>query len=189
MDATPPQRPFTVDEFHRLGEAGVLGSQERVELFDGRVVEMVPIGSRHAACVRRLDRLLGALVGGDLIVDTQNPVWLDEHRELIPDLLVLEQRGDLYATAHPRPADVRLVIEVADTTVHYDRDLKIPRYGAAGIRESWLVDVQNGVIEVFRAPSPRSGYSDSVRFSSGESFKSPCIGGTPVAVDDVFGHR
>lgn len=187
MDVAPPQRPFTVDEFHRLAEAGVLGHEERVELFDGMVIEMAAIGSRHAASVRRLNRLFSALDAADLVVDVQNPVHIDEHTELVPDVMLLKPQEDFYRAAHPRSDDVLLVIEVADTTVHYDRDSKMRRYGEAGIREAWLVDLPNRLVEVFRGPSPDGGYVESARFSAGEIVESTVVRELAIPVDDILG--
>lgn len=187
MDATLRQRSFTVDEFHRLGEAGILGSEERVELLDGQVLEMAAIGSRHAACVRRLIRMLGRLLPEDYLLDAQNPVHVDEGTELVPDLSILRARPDYYAAAHPRPEDLLLLIEVADTTLHYDRNVKMPRYGAHGIRESWLVDLRNACVERFHEPSPASGYLHSTVFSVGASVESTRIPGLSLAVKDILG--
>ena len=187
MGGVLPQRPFTVDEFHRLGDVGILDSHERVELLGGQVIEMAAIGSRHAACVRRLLRLLGEQVESELVVDVQNPVHIDDVTELVPDLMLLQPRGDFYAKAHPRPDDVLLVIEVADTTLHYDRNLKMSRYGAAGIREAWLVDLPNRLIEVFHDPSPESGYTHSTGFPEGGAVESLSVPGLSVPVDDVLG--
>lgn len=187
MGALLPQRPFTVEEFHRLGEVGILDRQERVELLNGQVIEMAAIGSRHAACVRRLLRLLGKEVGSELVVDVQNPVHIDDVTELVPDLMLLQPRGDFYASAHPRPEDVLIVIEVADATLHYDRNLKISRYGTAGIREAWLVDLPNRLIEVFHDPSPESGYTQSAGFPEGAAAESISVPGLSLQVADVLG--
>jgi Uma2 family endonuclease len=187
MDTVLPQRPFSVAEFHRLAEAGILDRKERVELLDGLVIEMAAIGSRHAATVRRLNRLFAAHAAAELVVDVQNPIHIDEYTELVPDLMLLKPREDFYEAAHPRPEDVLLVVEVADTTLSYDRDLKMRRYGEAGIREAWLVDLPNRVVEVFGAPSREGGYTESARFSAGESVESTCIPGLSLHVDDIVG--
>jgi Uma2 family endonuclease len=130
---------FTVGEYHRMGEAGVFHEDDRVELIDGQVVEMTPIGPRHAGCVNRLNGLLSRLGGGDVTLSIQNPVLLGERGEPQPDVTVLRHRADGYATRHPEPADILLVIEVADTSVEYDRSIKIPLYARAGVPEAWLV--------------------------------------------------
>lgn len=108
---------FTVDDYHRLAELGILGEDDRVELLDGQVVEMTPIGPEHAGCVDSLTRLLSRSASDVAIVRVQGPVVLQEHAELQPDLAVLKPRADAYRVAHPRPGDILLVIEVADTSL------------------------------------------------------------------------
>lgn len=143
--------PFTVDDYQRLAELGVLREDDRVELIAGQVVEMTPIGDRHASCVRRLIRLLSQIVLDAAVLDVQDPVVLGEHDAPQPDVTLLRPRGDAYPS-HPRAADILLVIEVADTSVAYDRDIKIPLYARAGIPEAWLVDLPAERIEVYRDP-------------------------------------
>ncbi len=143
--------PFTVDAYQRLAELGVLREDERVELIAGQVVEMSPIGDRHASCVRRLNRFLSGALGNLAIVDVQNPVVLGEHDAPQPDLVLLRPRADAYPK-HPRAGDILLMIEVADTTVAYDRDIKMPLYARAGIPETWLVDLPADRIDVYRDP-------------------------------------
>ena len=150
MTPEPARRLFTVDEFHRMAEAGILGEDDRVELVEGELIEMTPIGSRHAACVNRLVKLLSSLEA--YLLSVQNPVSLDPRTELQPDIALLKPRPDFYASAHPRPRDVVLIIEVADTSAAADREVKLPLYAKAGIPEVWLVDLPGGVIEVYRDP-------------------------------------
>ena len=187
MDAVFSRRRFTVDDFHRIGEAGILDGRERVELLDGQIIEMAPIGSRHAACVRRLNRLLGTHIPSELVVDVQNPVHIDELTELVPDLTVLRPQADFYAAGHPRPEDVLLVVEVADTTLPYDRNVKMRRYGSVGIPEAWLVDLPNRRIEVFCNPSPEFGYTESASLAEGASVESISVTGLSLEVCDVLG--
>ena len=125
---------FTVAEFERMGEAGVFPYGARLELIEGEIVEMSPIGSRHAACVKFLSRFMNRAVGDIALVSTQDPIQLDEFSEPQPDVALLRLRDDFYRGAHPTPADVFLIIEVADTTVEYDRLVKVPLYAKAGSR-------------------------------------------------------
>src|ERR1700675_3419950 len=114
------KRLFTVVEYHRMAEAGILGEDDRVELLEGEVVQMSPIGSRHASCVKRLvDIFIPLQVGRKVILSVQDPIELGEHSEPQPDLTVLKPRPDFYAKAHPGPADVFLVLEVAETSAAY----------------------------------------------------------------------
>ena len=141
---------FTVEEYHKMGEAGIFGEDDRVELIDGEVVEMTPIGWRHANCVNDLNMLLVRFAGERYVVSVQNPLTISEHGEPQPDLVLLKRRphGRL-----PAPGDVALVIEVSDTTLSYDRDVKLPRYGRAGLAEVWIVDLEGRRVELHSAPS------------------------------------
>src|SRR5438093_2757449 len=143
--------PFTVDAYQRLAELGVLREDDRVELIAGQVVEMSPIGDRHASCVRRLSRLFNRTLIDVAVIDAQNPVVLSRHDAPQPDLTLLRPPADAYPQ-HPRAGDILLLIEVADTTVAYDRDIKMPLYARAGIPEAWLVDLPADRIDVYRDP-------------------------------------
>ncbi len=186
MRAAASRHQFTVEEFHHMGAAGILHHSDRVELIDGQIIQMAAIGSRHAACVGRLTRLVLPLAE-ELIVWVQNPVRLDRYTELVPDVALLRPREDFYAEAHPGPEDVLLLIEVADATLDYDRRTKIPAYGRAGVPEVWLVDLPNRLIEVFHDPSPESGYTHSTGFPEGGAVESLSVPGLSVPVDDVLG--
>ena len=142
----------TVDDYYRMAEVGLLGPEDRVELIEGEIIDMTPIGSAHAGCVDRLNNVLSPSLHGRAIVRVQGPVRLGRRSEPQPDLAVLCYRDDFYATAHPGPADVLLIIEVADTTARYDRDVKVPLYARQGIGEVWLVDLEAGRVEVYREP-------------------------------------
>ena len=177
--------PFTVEAYQRLGELGILHEDDRVELIDGQVVEMSPIGDRHASCVRRLNRLFGRNLPEVAIIDVQNPVVLGRQDAPQPDLVLLEPRADAYPQ-HPRAGDMLLVIEVADTSLAYDRDIKIPLYARAGIPEAWLVDLAADRIEVYRDPA--SGDYASVRsVSRGGTIMLLHFPTMTVSADDVLG--
>ena len=178
-------RRFTVDEFHRMGTTGILAPGEGVELVDGQVVQMAPIGNRHAACVGRLTRIL-APFAADLIVWIQNPVRLDGYTELVPDVAVLRARADFYEDTPPGPEDVLLLIEVAETSTEYDRRTKAPRYARAGVTEVWLVDLPSERIEVFRDPLETFAYTDTMTFQRGAVVTCERIG-LSVTVDDIIG--
>jgi Uma2 family endonuclease len=143
---------LTVDDYGRMGDAGVFAPDARVELIDGEVIDMAPIGTRHAAAVARLARLLQRAVGDQAIVWPQNPLRLGDRSEPEPDLLLLLPRADFYASAHPVAGDVLLLIEVADSSVRYDREIKLPLYARHGITEVWLVDLEAGMLRFFRGP-------------------------------------
>jgi Uma2 family endonuclease len=152
------RRRFTVEEYYRMAEAGILRPDERVELLDGAIVRMSPIGSRHAGRVERLRDLLRDRAGGRARVRAQNPVRLSGYDEPQPALAVARVRADSYEGGHPTAAEVLLLLEVADTTLAPDRRRKLPISAAAGVREVWLLDVQGEAVEVYREPGPQ-GYA------------------------------
>lgn len=166
-----------------MGQAGLFDEDARVELVDGEITKMSPIGDRHALCVMRLERLLGPLADR-AVLSVQNPVVLDDRSEPQPDVTLLRPPLERYSS-HPRPEDVLLLIEVADTTLAYDRDRKVPLYARAGVGETWLVDLGAGEILVFRSPGP-AGYLDIHRGQRGEILEVQALPGTHLAVDDVL---
>lgn len=144
---------FAVDEYQLLGEKGILHEDERVELIDGRIIEMSPIGAKHASTVDRLNNLFVTKLQHKAIVRVQSPVDIDEYSEPQPDITILKPRPDFYSEKHPKPQDVLLVIEIADASVEYDRSVKIPLYAKALIQEVWLVNLQEDTIEIYHSPS------------------------------------
>jgi Uma2 family endonuclease len=178
------RRRFTVHDYHRMGEAGILHEDDRVELIEGEIVEMAAIGTRHFTCVNGLTRLLVRGVGDAAIVSVQNPVRLDEHTEPQPDLAVLQTRD--YRESLPRPEDVLLLIEVSDTTLSYDRNVKLPLYARAGIPEVWIVDLAGETVEHYTGPSEDS-YRHVERVRRGEEIRSAALPEPAFRVDAVLG--
>lgn len=133
-----------------MGEVGILGEDDRVELLEGEIVEMVPIGPPHSGRVNRLNRLFVTALGDRVVVSVQNPVRLSDFSEPQPDLLLLRPERDFYISRHPRPDDVLLVVEVAASSALFDRRVKMPLYLAAGVPQIWLVDLDAQVVEVHR---------------------------------------
>jgi Uma2 family endonuclease len=152
------RRPITVTEFHRMGEVGILGERDRVELIEGELVAMSPIGSYHHGTVNQLTHALVHAVGERAIVSVQGPVRLDDLSEPEPDFALLKPRPDFYRDAHAQPADVLLLIEVADTSLNYDRSVKRMLYARHAIPEFWIVDLTAGEVEVCREPKAE-GYT------------------------------
>jgi Uma2 family endonuclease len=185
MAVRPLRGPFTVEDFHRLARIGVLREDDRVELIDGQVVAMSPIGAPHAACVRRLNDIFATRVLDVAVVDIQNPIVLGPRDQPQPDVTVLRRRADGYPD-HPRPPDVLLVIEVADTTLAYDRDVKLPRYARAGIPEAWLVDVSAERIVSFREPAG-DAYRDIRAAGRGDRIAPLAFPEVPLTVDEILG--
>ncbi len=162
------RRSFTVDEYHRMAEAGILGEDDRVELIAGQVVALTPIGPGPGSCVNRLNALFAPLAGGGATLSVQNPLVLTEHEEPQPDSTVLRYRADGYRDRHPRAPDVLLVIEVAEASVESDRQTKVPLYARTGIPEAWLVNLPADAIECYREPGA-GGYADIRRAKRGET--------------------
>jgi Uma2 family endonuclease len=143
---------FSVKDYYRMAETGVLPPDARVELLDGEIIDMSPIGPFHGGVVARLTRLFNHLANGRWLVWPQNAVRLDDHSEPQPDLALLKPSPDDYTNRQPGPDDVFLLVEVADTTLAVDRDQKLPAYGRAGIAEVWIVNLSEETIEVYREP-------------------------------------
>ncbi|MDW8120177.1 MAG: Uma2 family endonuclease [Chloroflexota bacterium] len=180
------RRRFTVEEYHRLAQAGILGEDDRVELLDGEIIVMAPIGSRHAAAVKRLNALLTRHVGTQAIVGVQDPIDLGAYSEPQPDLVLLRPRPDFYASAHPQPPDVLLLVEVADASLPYDREVKLPLYARAGIPEVWLVNLASDTVEVYRSPSPQ-GYEETCTLRRGQTLSPLLLPQISLAIEDILG--
>ena len=178
------RRRFTVHDYHRMGEAGILHEDERVELIEGELVQMTAIGTRHFSCVNRLNRLLVMSVGDEAVISVQNPVRLNEHTELQPDLAVIRRRD--YRKSLPEPDDVLLLIEVSDTTLAYDRGVKLPLYARAGSREVWIVNLPRETIERYTDPS-EDGYRRADQARRGQTLESIALPGLTPSVDEVLG--
>ena len=179
-------RRFTVDEYRRMAEAGILDEDDRVELLDGQIVQMTPIGPPHRACVNRLNHLLAPLqTSNRATVSVQNAIVLDQHDAPEPDVAVLRYRADGYVTPGPGPADTLLIIEVADSSLEHDRRDKLPRYAAAGIRETWLVNLPGEVVEMHRHPQ-EGQYRDIRTARRGETISPAAFPDLALRVDDVL---
>lgn len=144
------RRLFTVAEYNQIVEAGILREDDRLELIQGSIIQMSPTGRRHAACVSRLNRLFHGILGDWILLGIQNPIELDNVSEPQPDVTLLDPKPDCYESGHPQPSDSFLLIEVSDTTIEFDRDVKLPLYAKASIPEVWLVDINSQCVEVYR---------------------------------------
>jgi Uma2 family endonuclease len=177
---------FTVAEYDRMGETGILTEDDRVELVEGEIIEMSPIGRRHAACVGRLTNLFGRLLAERAIVWVQNPIVLNDYSEPQPDVTLLRQRDDFYERSLPTPDDVLLVIEVAETTIEYDRQIKVPLYARAGIAEVWIVNLVDEQIEIYAQPV-NDAYQSKREARHGETINSSSAFNVTLNVDDILG--
>ncbi len=182
----PTRRRFTTDEYHRMAEIGVLLEDERVELIEGEILHMSPKGSRHNACINRFTALLAGRLGDAAILSVQNSIRIDQYSEPEPDVAVLRPRDDYYETTLPSPADVLLLIEIADTSLAYDRGLKLPLYARAGITEVWIVDLTGDAIE--RHTDPADGMYRSVhRAARGKTITSSALPTLSLPVNAALG--
>ena len=152
----PRRHRLTVSDYYRMAEVGILAPDARVELIDGDIIDMPPPGSLHAVTVRRLNKILTRAAGDSASVLVQDPVRLSDLSEPQPDLALLRPRDAFYSQHHPGPADILLVVEVADTSLRFDRDTKVALYAVHGIPEMWLVDLPHGRIVRHRAPAQGS---------------------------------
>ncbi|HKP76214.1 MAG TPA: Uma2 family endonuclease [Longimicrobiaceae bacterium] len=179
---------FTIDEYHRMGEAGIFSEDDRVELINGEIVEMTPIGSQHAGLVRRLDRWLQRWIGDEVLVSAQQPIKIATDGEPVPDIALLRPRADDYIRSHPTPEDALLLIEVADTSGMYDRNVKRRLYAEGGVPEYWVVDMPNACVAVFRQPRG-DDFVEQREYSGSDSWTSPALGGREVTAETVLrGH-
>lgn len=184
--ATPIQRHLlTLDEYHKMGEAGIFDEDDRLELIEGTLIDMAPVGSDHAGKVIQLNTVLNTAFSGRVLVSQQNPIRLGEHSEPQPDVAILRLREDFYRTSHPQPQDILLLIEVSDTTVRYDREIKIPLYARHDIPEVWLIDLPHEQLEIYRQPS-HDGYRQILRPAKDERIAPALLPDTTLAISDLW---
>ncbi|MBD2104475.1 Uma2 family endonuclease [Leptolyngbya sp. FACHB-261] len=180
------RRKFTVEQYHHMAEAGILTENDHVELIKGEILEMSPIGRKHAACVARLTDLFTRRLPGVALVWPQNPIQLNDSSEPQPDVSLLQPRPDFYEAGHPQASDVFLLIEVADSTVELDRAVKLPLYAESGIPETWLVNIPEQCIEVHREPTA-TGYQNIQTLQRGQTLSIQAFPDVEILVDEVLG--
>lgn len=187
--ASPPyRRKFTVDEYYRMAEVGILERDERVELIEGEIIVMPPIGPAHAWDVDYLHEVLVRYAVGRYYVRNQNPVRLSDESEPEPDVALLRRCPEGYGAAHPTPADVLLVIEVADSSLEYDRNIKAHIYGRSGVPETWVRNLPEDCIERFTEPGP-DGYAQHTIHRRGETLTPVVLPDLELAVADLLPAR
>lgn len=182
---TPRRRRLSADQFEQIGRMGILGADARVELLEGEMIEMAPIGSRHAAAVAFLSMHFTRTVGSAALVWTQNPLRLADDSEPQPDLMLLRPAADRYRAAHPRPADVLLLIEVADASLAFDRGTKLPLYARHGVSEVWILDLDGERLEAYREPAA-GGYRRKLERSGADAIAPAALPATSLQVASVF---
>jgi Uma2 family endonuclease len=187
MSVLPARHAVTVDEFGRMVDAGVFAADRRLELIDGEILDMSPIGSPHQACVDRLTRLFAPLaVSGQALLRVQGSVQVNDLSQPQPDVALLRPRDDFYAGRHPGPDAVFLVVEVADTSLRFDRQVKLPMYAQAGVAEAWVIDLNGGVVDVATRPSSQ-GYDSVVQAARGDVLSPVAFPDLTVAVTQILG--
>ena len=182
------RRRFTVDEYHQMGRAGILHEDDRVELIEGEILEMTPIGRRHAAGVKRISRLFWQRFDDAAVISVQDPVRLDAHTEPQPDVALLRPRADFYEAGHPGPADILLIVEVAETSAALDRRVKLPLYARSGIPEVWLVELSKLTVTAHRDPGP-GGYKTVRTVRRGETIAPLAFPDRELTVAEMLGGR
>jgi Uma2 family endonuclease len=184
----PAPHRFTVDEYHKMAEIGVLTEDSRVELIDGEIVKMPPIGPEHVGNVNWFTRVFGPALGGRGQLSIQNPVQLGLRVEPQPDVVVLRPRADDYRKALPAPDDVLLLIEIAGSSLTYDRKTKARLYARAGIADYWIVNLVDSVVEVYRNPV-RSRYRSVEALKPGDVIRPLAFPDVAIAVSDILGEE
>jgi Uma2 family endonuclease len=179
------QHRFSVKDYYRMAETGVLRPDARVELLDGRIIDMSPIGPFHGGVINYLVEIFTAASRGRWRTSVQNPLHLDEHSEPQPDLMLLKPAADYYRKQHPAPGDVFLLVEVSDTTLELDRAEKLPAYGRAGIAKVWIVDLTHARIEIYREPHFTS-YASKTVLRTGDQAKPAAFPDVVVDVSDLL---
>ena len=185
-------RRYSVSEYHKMGEEGILSEDERVELIDGVIIKMSPKRTKHSVVTSQMVASFYELsIEGKALLRVQEPVILTDDTEPEPDLTLVKIReGAYYLETHPRPDDVLLLIEVADTSLEYDREIKLPRYAASKIEEVWIVNLVDNIIEVYREPLVLAdgtvGYRTRTNFVKGDTITPQAIPSLNITVDDVL---
>ena len=186
MSVNLAKHSFTVSEYERMGEADVFPPDARFELIEGEIIEMSPIGSRHAACVNIISDVFNKQLRGKSIVRTQSPIVLDDFSEPEPDVAILKFREDYYREAHPRPNDILMVIEVAETTVPYDRHVKMRLYSRAGIPEYLILNLPEDLLEYHSQPE-MGEYQTTRTLKRGDRFESAAVAGLSLDIETILG--
>jgi Uma2 family endonuclease len=177
---------FNVHDYELMVDAGVFADSKRVELIEGDIVEMPPIGDPHIGSVNRLTRNISRRVDDEILVSVQNPIIISENNEPEPDIALLRFRDDYYSTAKARPEDVLLLIEVSDSTVGYDRDIKVPLYAHNGIPEVWLVNLPKKIVEVY-CHLTKGKYKVVRKLGLGETVSPQLIPKLKLKVSEIIG--
>jgi len=189
MTLTTAKR-FTIDEYHRLGDLGFFTEDDRVELIRGEIMQMAAKGTPHTVCCSNLLRELAGLVANRATLRCQDPIILPSNSEPEPDFVIARNRADNYLSAHPNPSDILLVIEIADSTLKYDQEVKIPLYAEAGISDYWIFNLVNDQLETYSEPyqdmQVNFGYSAKRIVLPNKTIALPCFPDLSLDLSKIF---
>jgi Uma2 family endonuclease len=177
---------FTVGQYHQMIESGILTDRDHVELLQGEIIEMSPVGRQHAAYVDRLTELFVLELSSWARIRVQSPIRLSNNSEPQPDVAILQRRADFYAEGHPQPQDIFALVEVSDTTIEFDRTVKVPLYAQDNIAEVWIVDLNAEAVQVYREPVTAC-YQHVQTYHRGQSIASQVFADVQFAVDQLLG--
>ncbi len=183
--STPTKYRLSVEQYYKMAEAGILGIEQRTELIEGEIIEMSAIGTKHAICVSNLAELLTVQTIQIAHVRHQNPIHLSDRSEPQPDIALVKRPSSRYADCHPQPEDIFLLIEVSDSTLKYDREVKLPLYAKAGIAEVWIVNIDEQVFEVYSSPN-QDQYEQVKIYDKGEVVSISMSETMAIAVNEIF---
>lgn len=178
-------RQITVEEYDAMIEKGVFDEDDKVELLNGAIIEKMPKGNKHSAATDRIAKFFDRNFNEILFVRNQNPIWLDEYSEPEPDIVLAVLREDEYENSHPRPEEIYLILEVADSTLGYDRNTKSSAYAQAGIRQYLILNVQEKTLEDYREPSA-DGFQSKQTYRAGQEFNLVAFSEITLKVDDFL---
>jgi len=187
ISTATPKKKFDLQEYHHLIDTGIFHEDKKVELIEGELFEMSPVGFRHASCVNKLNYIFSLKLGEKAIVSIQNPIKLNNKSEPQPDIVLLKPRDDFYATQHPTPEDILLLIEVADSSIEYDRTIKLPSYAENKIIETWLIDLNNNFLEKHTNPKTNY-YQKREKLSREDVVFSDSFSDIQIAIKDIINH-
>ncbi|MGK7958660.1 MAG: Uma2 family endonuclease [Crocosphaera sp.] len=177
-------RKFSVNEYHKMAETGILTPEDRVELIRGEIITMSPIGRKHAAAVNRLNYILCKKFPDKAIVSVQNSIRLDNYSEPQPDIVLLKPRSDFYESKIPESDDIYLLIEVSDSTIKYDQEIKLPLYAESNINEVWIINLNNTTLEVYRQPQDKTYLEQQKNV---KSISPLAFSDITLTINDIFG--
>ncbi|NJL00252.1 MAG: Uma2 family endonuclease [Spirulinaceae cyanobacterium RM2_2_10] len=183
---TSPQRLLSVVDYHRMAEVGILSADERLELIHGHILEKMPKGPAHSALCKRIEKLLEGRLGAQVLVRLQDPIRINDYSEPEPDIAVVRPEPSFYAEQHPSPAEVFLLIEIADTSLSRDLNIKANLYAAAGIQDYWVIDLSTQQLHSFRAPRP-DGYERQTILRGQQTIGLQAFSDCTFTVQDLFG--